>query len=100
MPLPRAVLIAAVAVAIAHAVKAQSAPRADSSPMLHPELFGPGVFSTGAWDFFVAFTPDGNTAYVNRANGSFSHFTIVKTRAVTVLRLYTSNHVFLCAGCG
>jgi Tol biopolymer transport system component len=71
----------AVLLTLAGAVQAQPAASVDSS-VLHPEMFGPGVFSTGAWDFFVAFTPDGNTAYVNRANGSFSHFTIVETRLV------------------
>jgi len=45
-----------------------------------PEIFGPGVFSTGAWDFFVAFTPDQRTAYLCRANGDFSYYTILETR--------------------
>jgi Tol biopolymer transport system component len=44
-----------------------------------PELFGEGVFSTPAWDFFVAFTPDQRTAYVCRANGTFTYFTILET---------------------
>lgn len=44
-----------------------------------PELFGEGIFSTPAWDFFVAFTPDQRTAYVGRANGTFSYFTILET---------------------
>ena len=75
-----ACLAVATVVVLAQLAHAQ-APSAEPPP-LQPELFGPGVFSTGAWDFFVALTPDGNTAYVNRANGSFSHFTIVETRLV------------------
>ncbi len=45
-----------------------------------PELFGEGVFSTAAWDFFVAFSPDGVEAWFCRANGNFTHFTILQTR--------------------
>ena len=44
-----------------------------------PELFGVGVFSTGEWDFFVALTPDQQTAYFCRANGSFTYFTILES---------------------
>jgi Tol biopolymer transport system component len=44
-----------------------------------PRVYGPGVFSTGAWDFFVAFTPDLRTAYICRANGDFSYYTILET---------------------
>ncbi|MFN2567212.1 MAG: Xaa-Pro aminopeptidase [Gemmatimonadaceae bacterium] len=44
-----------------------------------PELFGEGLFSTAAWDFFIAFTPDQRTAYFCRANGNFSYFTILET---------------------
>jgi Tol biopolymer transport system component len=42
-----------------------------------PERFGEGVFTTPAWDFFVALTADQKTAYFCRANGSFSYFTIL-----------------------
>ena len=77
-----AVISRAVALVVALASLAGAQPPVSETPPLQPELFGPGVFSTGAWDFFVAFTPDGNTAYVNRANGSFSHFTIIETRLV------------------
>ena len=44
-----------------------------------PELFGEGVFTTAAYDFFVAFTPDQRTAYFCRANGNFTYFTILET---------------------
>jgi Tol biopolymer transport system component len=47
-----------------------------------PVVFGPGVFSTPAWDFFVALTPDQHTAYLCRANGDFSYYTILETRLV------------------
>lgn len=47
-----------------------------------PELYAPGVFSTPAWDFFVALTPDQRTAYICRANGNFSYYTILETRLV------------------
>jgi Tol biopolymer transport system component len=44
-----------------------------------PRVYGPGVFSTGAWDFFVALTPDQRTAYICRASGDFSYYTILET---------------------
>lgn len=44
-----------------------------------PQVYEPGVFSTGAWDFFVALTPDQRTAYICRANGDFSYYTILET---------------------
>ncbi len=34
----------------------------------------------GAWDFFVAFTPDQRTAYFCRSNGDFSYYTILESR--------------------
>jgi hypothetical protein len=47
-----------------------------------PKVFEPGVFSTPAWDFFVALTPDQRTAYLCRANGDFSYYTILESRLV------------------
>ena len=44
-----------------------------------PSIYEPGIFSTGAWDFFVALTPDQRTAYICRANGDFSYYTILET---------------------
>src|SRR5918995_6013518 len=44
-----------------------------------PQVYEPGTFSTGAWDFFVALTPDQRTAYICRANGDFSYYTILET---------------------
>jgi hypothetical protein len=48
--------------------------------VVHPELFGEGVFSTAAWDFFVALTPDQRVAYFCRASGGFTWFTILESR--------------------
>jgi Tol biopolymer transport system component len=38
------------------------------------------VFSTGAWDFFVAFTPDQRRALFCRADDTFAHYDIYETR--------------------
>jgi len=43
---------------------------ADDAPS--PRLFAPGVISGPADDLSPAFTPDGNTVYFNRSNGTFS----------------------------
>ena len=45
-----------------------------------PELYGAGLFSTGAWDFFVAFTPDQRRALFCRADDKFLHYEIFETR--------------------
>jgi Tol biopolymer transport system component len=47
---------------------------------LQPTLFGEGVFTTGAYDFFVALTPDQQTAYFCRASADFGYWTILETR--------------------
>jgi len=47
---------------------------------LQTKRFGEGVFTTGAYDFFVALTPDQKTAYLCRATADFGHWTIVETR--------------------
>jgi Tol biopolymer transport system component len=44
-----------------------------------PELYGAGVFSTDAWDFFVAFTPDERRALFCRADAAFEHYAIFET---------------------
>jgi hypothetical protein len=46
-----------------------------------PELYGAGLFTTGAWDFFVAFTPDQRRALFCRADDGFAHYDIFETRA-------------------
>jgi enamine deaminase RidA (YjgF/YER057c/UK114 family) len=57
------------------------APSPPDAPRTHvPELFGEGVFSTSAWDFFIAFTPDEQTALFGRADDAFEKFTIFESR--------------------
>jgi hypothetical protein len=56
-----------------------SDPVANGAEELHPTLFGEGVFSTGAYDFFVALTPDQRTAYLCRASADFGYWTILET---------------------
>src|SRR5262249_12772824 len=75
---PRArVFTPTVAVALAVAVfGGSSAGPAD----LRPTLFGEGIFSTGAYDFFVAMAPDQKTAYFCRASADFAYWTILETR--------------------
>jgi hypothetical protein len=51
-----------------------------TSPPVTPEVFGRGVFTTDAWDFFVAFTPAQDRAFVCRADAAFEQFTILETR--------------------
>lgn len=45
-----------------------------------PELYGAGLFSTGAWDYFMAWTPDQKDVFFDRANDEFSSFEILETR--------------------
>ena len=45
-----------------------------------PELYGAGLFSTGAWDFFIAFSPDERDVLFCRANDDFSTYDIYETR--------------------
>ena len=62
------------------ALIATSAAPARTAEELRPTLFGEGVFTTGAYDFFVALTPDQNTAYLCRAAADFGYWTILETR--------------------
>ena len=48
-------------------------------PALGPELYGAGLFSTGAWDFFLAFAPDRPEVLFCRANADFSAYRILET---------------------
>ncbi|MGH9365084.1 MAG: Xaa-Pro aminopeptidase [Thermoanaerobaculia bacterium] len=57
------------------------APRAQPVPPAPvPELYGAGLFSTGAWDFFMAFSADEHRALFCRANDDFSAYDIFETR--------------------
>jgi Tol biopolymer transport system component len=76
---PFALTLASV---VSSCIPGRSRPEDEPSATLRagqPELFGEGVFTTAAWDFFVAFTPDQRTAYFCRANGNFTYFTILET---------------------
>jgi Tol biopolymer transport system component len=53
---------------------ASAAPGAD-----RPELYGAGLFSTGEWDFFLAWTPDQRRALFCRASSDFSSYQIYQT---------------------
>jgi Tol biopolymer transport system component len=73
---PRLAFLIAVGCWMAGMTGARAAPA-----QLGPRLFGEGVFSTGAYDFFVALTPDQKTAYFCRASADFSYWTILETRS-------------------
>src|SRR5215217_4416785 len=45
-----------------------------------PQVFGPGVLSTGDYDLNSAFTPDGKTIYFTKASPDFRSFTLVVSR--------------------
>jgi enamine deaminase RidA (YjgF/YER057c/UK114 family) len=49
-------------------------------PPSRPQLFGAGLFSTSAWDFFIAFSPDQTRALFGRADDAFEHFAIHESR--------------------
>ena len=51
-----------------------------SAPAAAPELYGAGLFTTGAWDFFMAWSPDGRRVLFCRADTLFQTFTILETR--------------------
>jgi Tol biopolymer transport system component len=44
-----------------------------------PELYGAGLFSTGQWDFFMAFAPDEQRVLFCRANDDVSSYDIYET---------------------
>lgn len=45
-----------------------------------PELYGAGLFTTGAWDFFLAFSPDQRRVLFGRADPAFQSFELFETR--------------------
>ncbi len=49
-------------------------------PAAGPQLFGAGLFTTTAWDFFLAFTPDQQRVLFCRANDTFTAYDIYETR--------------------
>lgn len=74
-----AVVLAAFVATRASGIVAPVAAAPDTTA-LRPEVFGEGVFSTELYDFFVTFTPKGDTAFFSRATPGFSYFTIVWSR--------------------
>ena len=50
---------------------------ASAQPIPGARMFAPGVVSTAAPEFAIAFSPDGSTAYFDRANEDRSKFAIV-----------------------
>ncbi len=46
----------------------------------NPELYGAGLFTTGAWDFFLAFSPDQRHVLFGRADDAFENFELYETR--------------------
>jgi len=52
---------------------------AGTAPSTGPELYGAGLFSTGQWDFFMAFAPDQRRVLFCRANDDFSSYEIYET---------------------
>ncbi|QSQ15722.1 PD40 domain-containing protein [Myxococcus landrumensis] len=63
---------------------ARSGPGTTSAPKPHaactPELHGAGLFTTGAWDFFMAFSPDQQRVLFGRADDAFERYTLLETR--------------------
>jgi hypothetical protein len=55
-------------------------PRHEAPDPATAALYGAGLFSTGDWDFFMAFSPDGRDVLFCRANDDFSAYQILETR--------------------
>jgi Tol biopolymer transport system component len=47
-----------------------------------PEIYGPGVFTTADWDFFIATAPDSKTVVFCRADTLFERFTILQSDVI------------------
>lgn len=65
--------------ATATAAPSAAAPAAAAGPRW-PELYGAGLFSTGAWDFYMAFSPDQRRVLFGRADDAFQQFELLETR--------------------
>jgi hypothetical protein len=48
-----------------------------------PEIYGAGLFTTGKWDFFMAFTPSQDRIWFCEANDNFSEYRIWETHQVS-----------------
>jgi Tol biopolymer transport system component len=51
-----------------------------AEPARYPELYGAGLFTTGAWDFFMAFSPDQRRVLFGRADDAFERYEMFETR--------------------
>jgi hypothetical protein len=65
---------------VALAVVVLLASGASGPSSVQPELYGAGLFSTGQWDFFMAFSPDQRRVLFCRANDDFTSYQIYETR--------------------
>jgi hypothetical protein len=54
----------------------------EKPPGLTPELFAPGLVSTGGFERDVAITPDGQEIFFGLAGSSYRYTTVVSTRLV------------------
>src|SRR5439155_19067664 len=52
----------------------------EDAPGIQPELYGAGLFSTGFWDYFMAWSPDQRDVLFCRATDDFTTFAIFETR--------------------
>ncbi|MCP3162146.1 Xaa-Pro aminopeptidase [Myxococcus qinghaiensis] len=62
----------------AHAGSARMTTKSDAT--CTPQLHGAGLFTTGAWDFFMAFSPDQRRVLFGRADNRFEQYTMYETR--------------------
>jgi len=65
---------------VALAAVALLASGASAPSSVQPELYGAGLFSTGQWDFFMAFSPDQRRVLFCRANDDFTSYQIYEAR--------------------
>jgi Tol biopolymer transport system component len=77
MPISRLVLLLSIASAL---LVGDGVREVLSASRPEPELYGAGLFSTGAWDFFMAFSPDQKRALFCRADDGFTVYQIYETR--------------------
>jgi Tol biopolymer transport system component len=73
----RVVVLSAV---LASCASPPASPPAAPAVPAAPELYGAGLFSTGAWDFFMAFTPDQRRVLFCRADDKFQRYELLETR--------------------
>ncbi|MFY0533459.1 hypothetical protein [Nannocystis pusilla] len=72
-----ALLLVACACTVGGRGAVDAAPRTAD---LEVELYGAGHFTTGAWDFFMAFSPDQRQVLFGRADPTFDRYELLETR--------------------